>query len=559
MTSGGWAEPSMLEEGLPFVAVDPYGRSINVFPASDGLLHELSHWGFDNILTSKDRLYFLKSMSKYFDEKGRLDKKAIDEGLPSSELNIANAYQDPQEFFANQFVAWANRRNKELILKDEGFWKKITSYIKAMLERFYYETPIDADLENLFLKILPDEIETKKRVFGTDNARTPAGKAIEQRHTQLLDIDARLRGVVDAWHSDPDMNPETVINEFTDITGYILSNLVYNKQKPGPFNMLNAYSKKLIRERLQDINDIMKMNSSSGKQIDWTELRAKVDANGENQNIGVSIIDPDKQADAAEMLVGMYEDGYRSKVFKGGERFEQYDADGNFVGYDYPKIKDLSRSSMKYQMNNAIEGLETKWAHVENSNKIMRNSRIEEPEATRSKHKQQGKGKSKAWKRVANKQKQDDSDALDKAEKEVNTKRPDRKTKPNTNVSPSDAKELKTLNLKQLVNLYKVNADTDFGQQIAEMITRKLKTRSMPKINSDNVKVPRDIVEMRKPEIDAAMRQATLDGDNKRLQLLQLEITRRANKRKAKSKGLGTSDFVGYIGRASKIEKNIEI
>ena len=559
-------------EGVPSINIaQPSTIGAGSVPMNARLLHETAHWAFDNILTSKDKLEFLEKMTEYYTGKvvggdGILNTRKLDEGSYTSPLKeelasdpeamvFANALEGPGEFFANQFSAWAGRQDG-LVIKDEGFWKRIAGYLKGTFDRFFYKTTIDPELEPFFLKILPNKDEIGKRSLGTHKPTTKAGKAAEEKHNQVMQIVTRLQEFTEIYPLGT-MSSEGFVNQFTEDL-WFLANIVYNKKKSGEFKMISPYARRLIKERLKDVNEIFKNANSRGEDINWVSLANEIGNATEAGNAGVSIIDPAKMDIVAQHLTELYWHGYKGPNFKGGDRFAVRDADGDVTGYNYGKIKDLERTSMTRMFDFVLDSLERNFSKVEDTNKVMRNTHTEQPDLIVSKKKsERGAGKqSNSTKRILNKEEADYNETIDTAKKEFKSKK--KTPKENAKVNTSSAGELTTKTLPQLQKMLREHSGTDYGRQIAEHVVRKLKTSTMSE-KSFGKKIPREYVEMSKFELEAVLNDANSKGDTKARDFAAREIQRRASKRASKKKGMDTSKHVGMIARSNKIDNTIKI
>ena len=548
---------------IPNEVTSPKDININS-PINVKLLHEVAHWGYDNILTTEDKINFLTMMSKYYED-GMLNIEKIDEGSYSSpnkpmepgkaQAFVANALESPQEFFANQFSVWAGRQNEKLVIKDEGFWKKMLGYIKGTFDRYFYDTPIDPDLEPLFLKLLPNKEEIGKRSMGVTEPKTKAGKAIKEKHTQFKLIRDKLQRIVDEYDED-ESNPDAIIRGFIE-DGWFLANVVYNKKRSGEFKMMSKYSKLLIRERLKDINTIINQASGAGEGINWVQLASEIGNGGEAGNMGLSIVNPANKERAAKNLIELYKKGYTGE-FKGGERFEVIGDDGEVIGYNYGNIKELDRTAMERMFDYALESLEAHFQKVEDTNLDMAGSIIEKEPAIVSKKKADGGGESRTLKRIKNKSNADFTETVGNAKTTFKSKKNVKNKKNSSKVNPETAPELASKSLSALAKLFKKHLGTDYGRQIAEHMIRKSKTRSLPKVQK-NYKVRREFVDMYLPDLKQRMNEAIEAGDNEIAKEIQFEITRRNAKKKAKAEGKNTSEYVGYIGKSDKINRMIDV
>ena len=567
MRANFYATSNVATDNLPGVNILPKADVMSglATPMNVKLLHEVAHWAFDNILTPRDRLEFLEKMSKYYDESGQLDVNKIDEGAFTSTLkpeyeegksaSFANSLDAPGEFFANQFAAWAGRNDKKLVIKDETFWQKALGYIKGTFDRFFYKTPIDPELEPFFLKILPNKEEIGKRSLGTHTPKTKAGKAALEKHTQLSQVLHRLQEMTEIYPLGT-TNPETFVSMFTEDM-WLLANMVYNKQKSGAFKMLSPYSRRLIKERLKDVNEIFKNANTKGEDINWVELANEIGNPTEAGNAGVSIIDPAKMETVAEHLTELFHHGYQGPNFKGGDRFAVRDADGNVTGYNYGNIKDLERTSMSRMFDFALDSLERNFAKVEDTNKVMSSTHTEAPDAVVSKKKsERGAGKkSNSTKRILNKEATDFENDIETAKKDFKDKKTRRKE---SKVNTGNAGEIATKSLSVLQKMLREHAGTEYGRQISEQIIKKLKTSTMSE-KAFGTTIPRKYVEMSKFELEAIMNDANAKGMTKERDFAVRELQRRMDKRKAKKQGMDTSKHVGMIGRSKKLDNKIKI
>jgi len=567
MRANFYATANVSTDDLPGVNILPKKDVMSglATPMNVKLLHEVAHWAFDNILTPRDKLEFLEKMSKYYDESGQLDVNKIDEGAFTSTLkpeyeegktaSFANSLDAPGEFFANQFAAWAGRTDKKLVIVDETFWQKALGYIKGTFDRFFYKTPIDPELEPFFLKILPNKEEIGKRSLGTHSPNTKAGKAALEKHTQLSQVLHRLQEMTEIYPLGT-TNPEAFVSMFTEDM-WLLANMVYNKQKSGAFKMLSPYSRRLIKERLKDVNEIFKNANTKGEDINWVELANEIGNPTEAGNAGVSIIDPAKMEIVAEHLTELFHHGYQGPNFKGGDRFAVRDADGNVTGYNYGNIKDLERTSMSKMFDYALDSLERNFSKVEDTNKVMSSTHTEALDAVVSKKKsERGAGKkSNSTKRILNKEATDFENDIETAKKDFKDKKTKRKE---SKVNTGNAGEITTKSLSVLQKMLREHAGTEYGRQISEQIIKKLKTSTMSE-KAFTTKIPRKYVEMSKFELEAIMNDANAQGKTKERDFAVRELQRRMDKRKAKKEGMDTSKHVGMIARSKKLDNKIKI
>ncbi len=134
----------------------------NVMPKPIVLFHETAHWAYENILTPKDKADFWKWIEKNHSDAGRAgDADAIRADNPTyaaSDYKYTDEVFSPQETFANMFMRYTTdvMSGKNPILADEGMWKRVTRYIKAIFDSFMGQK-IPNDMERIFAKILPND------------------------------------------------------------------------------------------------------------------------------------------------------------------------------------------------------------------------------------------------------------------------------------------------------------------------------------------------------------------------------------------------------------------
>ena len=179
-------------------------------------LHELGHWAYKNILTPEDKLNFWNTAQKYIDQetgtvrdnelattmfnlgenpgvrigpdfKRRADHAgAFHYGGADGLTETSNAMDSPQEWFANQFASWAMNERLAPEFRQDSFWnktpamRKISRYVKSIVDFFINKKNIDPDLVPLFSKILPDNLQAAALHEGVMEPVTDAGKALHR-------------------------------------------------------------------------------------------------------------------------------------------------------------------------------------------------------------------------------------------------------------------------------------------------------------------------------------------------------------------------------------------
>lgn len=497
-----------------FINLD--GNSSPSQTPTNTLYHEVAHWAYDNILTPSDKIEFWKSMNKYYDEGGNLDRDAITNKLTDysgmrdetgNQFVGGNSMDSPQELFANQFDLWATR--KRHIAGSDTFWSKINHLIKAIFQRYAKDAEIDPDLEKLFSKILPDSERPKFKLGFDVKPTTDYTKHIHKRWADLTLIRSELD---DALMRD---SASGIVSATQELVGFMLSVAPrYSKKKLaelsaaglpisrtfGPFDGRRGM-RRTIHDRIDDLTEIL-----SGKSVDWDGVSGKTDDTAGYYDDGLSL-GADEQA-VADVLRDFYENGYNG----------QYKPSR---GISPGAEKKMNNTSLSKTLDNMLNALE---AHY--NAKEIGNLPGSKP-ATEPKTKPRGKANSAIRKRkkLNNRSaKAVDGDAKSRA-KTPPSKR--KKSTTATAVTDGNAPEIKSKSVSDLRTLYVAHRGTDFGDQIALELLRKEK--AVPLANP--VKVTREVMSLGKADLEQRYLDALDGNSSKDIDMVVSELRRRhANK-----------------------------
>jgi hypothetical protein len=238
-------------------------------PRVMSFFHEVGHWAYWNILTPEDRLTFWRDVASKYVRDGALDQGALARGVaPGVDDRIevggklyrhaTNAYDSPQEFFAQQWETWVARKlsgQGGADPLDQALWKKVVAYVEALYDRYVRGVEIDPDLERLFSKILPEEDRLVRSGGVVRDPKTPTGKAIKMRLEQTRWARSALDKAIE------DGGPEGIIETYNDVvTKLLLSLTQHSDMGTGIFvGGRTAPVKRLlriIRQRVDDVNQI---------------------------------------------------------------------------------------------------------------------------------------------------------------------------------------------------------------------------------------------------------------------------------------------------------------
>ncbi len=498
------------------------------------LYHEVAHWAYEHILTPADKLEFWRSMRKYYDENGNLDKEAIKERLPvygrgqtrkgegidqmegmGDTIIIHNSMDSPQELFANQFQVWAVRQRN---MGDNSFWQKITSYVEAVIQRYAKNVSIDPDLEPLFAKILPDSERVKFKIGDGVEPQSKRGPHIVKRHSELAFIRSDLE---DAISRD---SASGIVNAARELVGHMLSVAPrYSKGKRA----------ELAKKKLKASQTFSPYNGIKGK------IHNRIDELSEILSISPSKIDEfnDKDFTSAYFDDGLSEGMDELAV---ADKIIEIFSTGGLGDEAIPLAKTLD------EMNQALEV-----AYQVSEGGAIRGNR---PNVTAKNTKRPKASKTvrSAKIRQAREEKAVDNDAA-KTARTPPSKRARLDRDENKGLDPEGIGSIKDMKLSDLRKLYAKHRGTEQGDQIAVELLRKEKAKPL----ATNVKpVPKAIGQLGKAELEDGYLDALDNGDSEAITHFLSELTRRAYN-KGKKKGDTTKLPLRYMSKSKILEREI--
>jgi len=150
--------------------------------------HELGHWVYRNLMDDEDISTFWGAIRKQFVEEG---KGLTDEGYEKiiSRQPWGDGQTDfarPNEYFANQFALYMNRRHDMMMWPDRSFWDKVTQLAKRVFERLSGKATYDETLEPLFDKLITRQDEKARVTYAIPvEPKTSLGKTVRARYAML--------------------------------------------------------------------------------------------------------------------------------------------------------------------------------------------------------------------------------------------------------------------------------------------------------------------------------------------------------------------------------------
>ena len=148
-----------------------YATNVLFLTRPSAFAHEVSHWGFYNLLSPQERVEYYKYFYERFKD-DRYGEKRADELAKGRRMNFVdengdtigvttNAMDGPQEYFANQFEQWYFN-NVDVDKKIIPLYNKIGNYVRAVIQKFK-EFGFNKDLTQNFEKIVDLKREAASR------------------------------------------------------------------------------------------------------------------------------------------------------------------------------------------------------------------------------------------------------------------------------------------------------------------------------------------------------------------------------------------------------------
>ena len=472
------------------------------------LYHEVGHWAYFNILTDADRAEFWRAMEKH-EAAGPEGRKAFlavgGEVQADGKSMRMNDDLSPQELWANQFSMFVARKTQGMVA-DEGYWKRMVHYVKAIFDRFLRDAQIDPDLEPLFARILPDDAEAAKFRANVIDIEATSKMGL---HTQkrLVELRAVREGLEDAIARG---SHSGIINAHHELTTMLMSLAPKLKGKRpdlkageqefvtfGPIKKLIP----IIRNRVSDFDEIMGRKGQGGNFSDGAK---ELD----------TILDGDAAVSAAEALTDFFHNGYMG----------EFQPEGG-VPARIKRLEDTSTVALLDMLYNAME-LAYKKAengHLPPGTKPASAKARVAKRATEGKPVVASKGRAKAKAKAARIKRRADGTA---SEWSVRAKEAHEHV-----AGLGDGAEfanLRGMSIQKLRNRVKTQ-DGDVNWPVAYELKQKLQARDLPKTK---VTVDHSIVELSNRNLENSFYEAVASGDKNAISQTSYEMTRRAAKKR---------------------------
>lgn len=420
------------------------------------LYHEVAHWAYFNILKDSDRLEFWRIAEKYQSDPKAREGKAV---RPSG-------FTGAQEMFAQQFEAWVTRRG-DTMMADESYWKKVVSYVKAIFDRYVRGADIDPELEVLFAKILPDEVQGKARKPRDRQPTTEAGKIA---YSRLSEVRLMRKTFDDAIERQSD---EGVINATLELRRMLRSIGQSSKKGTGGLKMVQG-SWKLIHDRLRDTTSALRIKATDEE---FSDAVAELDSTLNTENLLAQ----------SEDMVKLYLNG----------------KDGKGTGDDasIDALLDILENDLLIAYRNSEGGKNPPGAFTASARDRLAMRTDAEGNRTMP---------SSMVKRLKAKQKRLRNFTIQSAERNAATPAKDRTAAVATHVPGDDATPLHELSLPELIAFYRENRKTDVGAQAAKRLVDAMRAVPVKTIGKPDAK----LTKMSTPQVERELLEALYEGSD---------------------------------------------
>lgn len=487
-------------------------------PPITTLYHEVAHWSYFNILTPKDRMDFWDYAARFYDEKGNLDRAALRDRLPSYDgmeteagrVFGGNSEFSPQELFARQFEMWVTRNHGPDFINQPTYWQKVSSYVKAVFDRYVRGAKIDAELEPLFAKILPPEDRNVFKLGVDSAATTEAGKHYQKRWVELKLLREDLD---DAFSRD---SADAIGTATGEIVKYLLSVAPRGSTISQPNTGTLAPLKRLYRmihQRIDDVDEIV-----AGKPFDYNGLGADT-SRGTPEWMEMGFTEHADPQAVADLLRDHYHNGYAGKFQP------QNGLPGN--------IKKLEKSSLSSMLDMISTALEGAYRSAENGNMVA-GAKPALDAAGGSKRPTSSKVIQVARKRAARSEAAVGADALNVTKTPV-SQRQRMAPSAGKEIDPATAEEIKTKSLSELRKMYVENRGSARGDQIAFALVAKERAQPLP---PKSVPITREIMGMTADQLQAGLLDALHENKTALIDQFTYEMRRRFVNKGRKAEGL---------------------
>lgn len=485
------------------------------------LYHEVAHWAYENILTPAERQEFWQTIATNYYRDGTADIDAI--RARSAPTNVTtNALDSPQEFFANQFMAWATTRRFAETWEDAPFWERFVEKIRVMIRGFLDRDFVDPDLEHLFERIAPTERAAEE---ATSPIRTftvlEAPRALKKKSSEYSVAHINQAAMA---HNDIEAalamdNPEAAINAVRDFAGFLFKLTSRdNTFKPVTSGPAGNYAK-LVRSAAY------KMSEALNLKVDEEKLAALAPTSDRTPN-------PEDYENPFDFEFDLETAGDAADIWLSDGDGVSATSDPEAVMASIRAIFDDGTDTSISRAAQAVTGAlnislkrNEGWAFPERVLPLAyawRNERRARPAA---------EGVVKSKKKIARAAEKTKKEAIKKATSKTKTKTAAPEGKP---AAPST--QPKDLTTSDLISMY-AKGDEATQSSIARELLRRQKAEPDPSWAKAAVAVPRDVMAMRLDEMDSALRAAMNQGDSERITQILFESWRRGEKRRLKATG----------------------
>lgn len=533
-----FSEDSNYDNLITLGRVGGHDNPVSHVPAQV-LYHEVAHWAYMNILTPSERLDFWRSVRDKYYSNGAFDRAAVASRAPSPS-EVPNSMQNPQEFFANQFVGWSmSKRFRSTWEEDAPFFKRFFHIFRNLLKRWFRDDDfVDPDLEPLFERIVPpakiaEDAENPLRTFVPLHPKKP----LKNKQSNYLIAHINTASVLDSElrFALATGNVDATINAATDIASFLLRLTPDKRWNPTGSDTFSPLRNgragnyaKMIRTLGFEIVKALRL------QVDQEKLAARASRVG-----GESMPTPEEDPFAFD-IEGLGDDAdiwlSKNEASVVADPEAVFEAIKAIADKEIRDALELTSGALNIRLK-TNEG----WAFKEDVLPLAysyRNRRraappeskaiIEKRAQRRAQRAATAKAAVEAYKNSKKGSKKSASPKTGKA-----------KSAPSAKASPST--NLRDLTMSELADLYMEGGEGQQAQIAREMLRRQ---KAEPSKSFDDVTIPNEIKLMRIDQMEAELRQALSSGDGPRIEQIFAEQSRRGLKR-------------GYGGRSNMVMRMV--
>jgi len=259
-------------------------------------MHELGHWVYRNMMSYEDRAFFWDNLSKFYDEDSNFQLypkayKIIGKPEYDSDGNFVKNVEGtrtpsvsgvgivskttPQEYFANQFVAYMMNQQGALVV-DTSLMEKVKGMVKKLWKKLIDPDYEDTDLTKFFDRLIKDKNDAARAAHSNPVEPTDDfSRFIQTRFDQLQilhrSIDSKIRSGDTASAADELLKLANTYRSmaFNKRDGKIAAQKKkepYNDARTGVFAPIKPYAV-VMKRWAKQINDELRIEDTRAGDV----------------------------------------------------------------------------------------------------------------------------------------------------------------------------------------------------------------------------------------------------------------------------------------------------